>query len=210
MAYGDFTMDQLSEQFGLEVQPVRHLVAGHPPVAVSAWLQESLRRLASLGIQTNTEKARSEFVVAPVLGEVRGQLDDQISILSGVDFNVDPGRGLRGKCDFLLGLTTTQFVVRAPMIAVVEAKNENVPRGVAQCLAELIAVQEFNRAAATPLDPLLGVVTTGSNWKFLRLEGRTALVDEDEYYLVQVDRVVGIFVAELRAGQAQLAAAARS
>ncbi len=49
----------------------------------------------------NTEKARSELIVAEVLVELREQFDRRISLFSGIDFNVDAGDGLVGVCDFL-------------------------------------------------------------------------------------------------------------
>ncbi|MBM3457266.1 MAG: hypothetical protein FJX77_01850 [Armatimonadetes bacterium] len=209
MAYPDFTLAQLQERFGLVVQQQANLVRDLPPVPVSDCLRENLRRMGPVALDVNTEKARSEFLIAPVLAEVREQLQEQISVFSGVDFNVDPEQGLRGACDFLLGLSPQQLALEAPLVAVVEAKNENIPRGVFQCLAELVAIREFNAAAGRSLDPLLGVVTTGSNWRFLRLQGSVATVDRDEYYLGDVEHVVGIFVAELRSAQARLAAAGR-
>lgn len=206
MAYPEFTLPQLREQFGLVTRHQAGLVANLPAAPVSDWLREGLRRMGSSALNTNTEKSRSEFVIAPILVEVREHLDEQVTIFSGVDLTVDPSRGLRGACDFLVSLTAQEFTLEAPLAAVVEAKNENIPRAVVQCLAELVAVREFNATAGTPLEPLLGVATSGSIWKFLRLEGATAVVDRDEYHVREVDRIVGILVAELRAAQAQLAA----
>ncbi len=210
MAYTDLTLPQLTERFGLEVRRQANLVRDLPPVPISDWLKESLRRMGPAALDVNTEKARSEFLIAPMLAEVREQLDETVSLFSGIDLNVDSERGLRGVCDFVIGLTPQQLILEAPLAVVVEAKNENIPRGVVQCLAELVAVREFNQSAGKPLNPLLGAVSNGNLWKFIRLAGDTATVDLDEYYLVEVDRIVGIMVALLRAGQADLAARSRS
>lgn len=204
MAYPDFTLHQLVQRFGLCVHNQPRLVAHLPPIPVSDWLREGLRRMGSSALNTNTEKSRSEYLIAPILAEAREQLHQQVTIFSGVDLTVDAERGLRGTCDFLVSLSTQELALEAPLAAVVEAKNENIPRAVVQCLAELVAVREFNEAAGLPLGPLLGVATSGSTWKFLRLAGNTATVDQDEYYLDAVDRIVGILAAELRAAQARL------
>ena len=58
----------------------------------------------------------------------------------------------------------------------------------------MIAAQVFNDTHDHPVDSILGVVTTGSNWKFLRLQGNAVLIDFDEYLISQIDKILGIFV----------------
>ena len=82
-------------------------------------------------------------------------------------------------------------------MSVVEAKKENINAGIPQCLAELVAAQIFNAAAERPISPLYGIVTTGTDWKFLRLDGTTATIDSDLYYLDNVERIVGIVLSML-------------
>jgi len=43
-----------------------------------------------------------------------------------------------------------------------------------------------------------GVVTTGSLWKFLRLEGTLAQVDETEYHISQPEKIFGILLQVIR------------
>ncbi len=81
----------------------------------------------------------------PVMVETRRQIEDRISLFSGFEFNVDAEKGLKGVCDFLLSFSPLQLAVEAPDVAIVEAKNENVPRGIALCLAEMVAAQQYNR-----------------------------------------------------------------
>lgn len=38
-------------------------------------------------------------------------------------------QGLRGVCDFLLSVSPLQWALEAPVVAVVEAKNENMKPG---------------------------------------------------------------------------------
>ena len=70
--------------------------------------------------------------------------------------------------------------------------------GIGQCLAELVAVRLFNRRKGQELPAVYGAVTTGNNWKFLRLAGDTANVDLAEYHIKEVGRVVAILVAMLK------------
>ncbi len=113
-------------------------------------------------------------------------------------YNVDAESGLKGVCDYLLSLSPLQLAVEAPVVAVVEAKNENVPRGIAQCLAEMVAAQQFNREQENSLPTVYGAVTTGSLWKFLCLKETLATVDETEYHVGQPEKIVGILLQMVR------------
>src|SRR5262249_29076379 len=118
MAYRDFTLTDLKEQFGLRLDERSDLFAGIAPVEVSPLLQEILRRNLPLALAISTEKARSEMIIAPVLLEVWGQMEGQVSLFSGTDFTVDAARGLNGVCDFLLSLSPEQLTIEAPVAVV--------------------------------------------------------------------------------------------
>ncbi len=198
MAYNEFTLPGLKRLFGLQIEERNDLFAHAPPALVSAWLRETLDYQLPLALEISTEKARSELIIMPVLVETRRQLNDTISLFSGVEFNVDAQSGLKGVCDYLLSLSPLQLAVEAPVIAVAEAKNENVPRGIAQCLAEMVAAQQFNREQENAIPTVFGVVTTGSLWKFLRLEATRVLVDETEYHISRPEKIVGILLEMVR------------
>jgi hypothetical protein len=195
MAYNSFTLEQLKRDFGMVVVEATGVFAGAAPVEVSAQLREALAEGAPLALAISTEKARSEMVIAPVLMEVRRQRPGAIGLFSGSDFNVDQARGLSGFCDFLLSGSPEQLTIEAPIVAIVEAKNENLRSGVAQCIAEMVAAQIFNDARERPLAHVYGAVTTGSSWLFLRLGGHEVTIDLTEYFLGDIDRIVGILVA---------------
>ena len=95
---------------------------------------------------------------------------------------------------------------------VVEAKNENVKQGIGQCIAEMIAAQQFNQERNNAIGTVYGVVTSGNLWKFLRLTEMHVVVDATEYYISQVERIVGIIVAMLKeaAGEPPLASSVSS
>ena len=140
-------------------------------------------------------------MISPVLVEVRRQFGGRISLFSGVDFTVDAEAGLSGVCDFLFSLSPLQLIVQAPVVAVVEAKNDNIKSGLGQCVAELLAAQRFNAQRGLELPHLYGVVTTGSAWKFLRLSGVDVMVDESEYHIGQPEMILGILVSIIRGAQ---------
>lgn len=198
MPYNAFTLDEVKRTLGVKTREDLDLFATVSAVPVSALLTETLRETAPLGLAISTEKARSELIVTPVLVEVRRQLGRSVSLFSGVDFTVDASRGLAGTCDWIFSRSPEQLVVEAPVIAIVEAKKDDLKAGLAQCLAETVAARIFNEQRGHTQGPVYGVVTTGSNWKFLRLVGDEATIDLAEYYLREVDRVVGILVHMLR------------
>jgi hypothetical protein len=198
MAYTDFTLDRLIEQFGLQIQEDSAFLAAFAPLPISPLLRQELEENVPLARDISTEKARSEFIIAPVLVEVRRQCQRRISIFSGVEFTVDSAQGLRGVCDFLLSLSPLQLTMQAPVVSVVEAKNENMKAGMAQCTAEMLAAQKFNTLKGRTLPAVYGAVTTGILWRFLRLQDTTVAVDSSEHAIEQVERIVGILVGMVK------------
>ncbi len=198
MAYNDFTLTGLRQQFALQIREEPELFGQIAPIAISELLRQSLHEYVPLALDISTEKARSEFIIAPILAEVRRQLEGLVSLFSGVEFNVDVERGLRGVCDFLFSASPLQLGIEAPVVAVVEAKNENIKQGIVQCIAEMVAAQQFNREQGNSIRAISGAVTTGSVWKFLRLEESRVTVDTSEYYIKEVEKIVGILITMLR------------
>lgn len=80
----------------------------------------------------------------------------------------------------------------------VEAKNENIKGGLGQCIAEMVAAQLFNEQKALEVETILGVVTTGQIWQFLKLHLAQVLIDKNDYYINQIERILGILVETLR------------
>ena len=191
MAYSDFTIDRVRHELGITLDFSASLFDQVSPVAASDWLVDTLALMAPMAM-ANTEKARSEFMVAPILGELVKRLDYGIFVFSGKDFNVDSDRGLAGYCDFLVSRSPESISIQAPVCAIVEAKKEDINGGIAQCIAEMVAAQIFNERKGAGIDRIYGVVTSGMAWRFLILEGTVARIDRLEYYVSQVDKILGI------------------
>ena len=198
MAYNKFTMAQLRKEYQLVITGQSALFADVPPAVISDWLRQTLAKQTETAFRSGSEKARSEYLIAPILIEVYEQSRDRATLFSGVEFDVDRKRGLAGFCDFLFTLAPHTIEILAPIISVVEAKKEDIPNGIPQCLAELVAAQIFNAAEERNIDTLYGIVTTGTDWKFLRLRGTEATIDNDLYYLDNVEKIVGIALSMLR------------
>jgi hypothetical protein len=109
-----------------------------------------------------------------------------------MELTVDPARGLNGVCDFIIIRSARQFILSAPLIAIALAKNDNLRSRLGQCIAAMYASQLFNQQSSTPVDPVFGVVTTGSAWKFLRLQQVVVTLDVPEYYIDNPGKVLGI------------------
>jgi hypothetical protein len=198
VSYSDFSIEDVKARFNLQLDEKQDLFGTVSPVDISPLLRETLVENVPLALAISTEKARSELIIAPVLLEARRQVKRSTSLFSGVDFTVDPERGLKGVCDFLLGLSAEQLTIEAPVITVVEAKNENMKAGIGQCLAEMVGARLFNERKGQPLPVVYGIVTTGNNWKFLRLVADTGYIDLAEYHIKEVARVVGIIAQMLK------------
>ena len=193
VSYSDFSLDQIKDQFGLDLIEDQVLFPNDRIFPVSDLLKELMERYVPLAAWINTEKARSEFIIAPILAELKWQLKDRISLFSGVDFTVDSSAGLNGRCDYIISQAREQLKVNAPVVMLVEAKNENIISGIPQCLAEMIAAQRFNQARHNAISTVYGVVTTGSLWRFLKLDDTPqAFVDIKEYYIDNLSRIMGI------------------
>ncbi len=194
MSYEQFTLELLEERFGLTVAQADNLFAEVPPCAPSDLLTAVLKRHLPLVMGKGTEKARSELLIAPILVEARELLHGEISLFSGVAFNVDRKSGLYGFCDFLISRDPFVIEVKAPVIAVAEAKREDLSSGIAQCLAELVGAQRFNEKRGKSQPTLYGVLTSGTDWRFLKLEGTQATLDLREYPITELENILGILV----------------
>ncbi len=104
MAYDQFTLDDVKQKLGVVVREFVDLYAAVAPVEPSAALVEQLRENVPLALAVGTEKARSEFIIAPVLLEVRRRCGGAVSLFSGTEFSVDESRGLVEHVDRILGV----------------------------------------------------------------------------------------------------------
>ena len=188
MAYNTFTIPRLQDEFGLTITDRGQLFGSRRRIPVPETLTTVLKRYGSLAGKLSTEKAKSELIVAPILVELTLQLDEKMSLFSGIDFSVDDKAGLSGRCDFVMSRSPLQLVLSKPVCMVVEAKRDDIAAGIPQCLAEMVAAQRFNADHQT----VYGAVTSGTQWRFLQLDGTTAVVDDAEYLVHQIDDIYSI------------------
>lgn len=197
MAYSDFTLAKVKHDFNLTLLEKRNIFATVPDLEASYLLRETLDYNLAIALASNSEKARSELIIAPILVDLRRQLQEKINLFSGIEFSVEPSKGLTGICDFLITQSPEILMVTAPVITIVEAKKENINAGFGQCVAEMVAAQIFNERSATKIKTIYGTVTTGSIWQFLKLEGQVLSIDLSEYYLKDVNKIIGILASAI-------------
>ncbi len=192
MSYSDFTLEAVERLFGVVTQEAA-LFPDAPAAPVPEWLPAWLARGTRLALIS--EKARSEFIVVPILLAARELSGDQFAIFSGQRLDVDPEQGLVGECDFILAVGPAVPPLHAPVMTVVEAKKNDIEVGLGQCIAQMVAARRFNEAAGRTRSPVYGCVTTGETWQFLRLAERAALLDRSRYYLDNVGGILGALQA---------------
>ena len=192
MVYSNFSLSDVLERFELNLIDATPLFTDVQPRVPSELLRHWLAESVPLALDLSTEKARSEGIIAPILLEVRKLLEHRVSLFSGIDFTVDASVGLNGECDFLFSRSPEQLLLRAPVVTVVEAKNENFKNGIAQATAEMLAARIFNERKGLVLAQIFGAVTTGDMWRFLMLEGNTIYADANRYDLDDLEKIIGI------------------
>ncbi|CAK8725779.1 hypothetical protein H206_00072 [Candidatus Electrothrix aarhusensis] len=199
MSYSNFDLKTVKQKLGVHLAEQDGLFSAVAGITVSPSFQDILQENVPLARAINTEKARSELIIANILVELRKILKHQISLFSGIEFNVDRKKGLNGFCDFIISASQEQLLLNSPVIALVEAKNENIIGGLGQCIAEMVAAKLFNEAEGVEnIGTIYGVVTTGTAWKFLKMEKLEVVIDLDEYSIEQPEKILGILLAMVK------------
>lgn len=198
MPYSQFTLETVESTFSLSILENKEMFLNVPESDYSELLQKILDYNIPLALEIATEKARSEMLITPILIEIKQQFNSQISLFSGKEFNVDPEKGLVGYCDFLLSKSSSQLMIKSPVAVLIEAKNDNIQLGLGQCIAEMIAAQLFNQKRGNSISTVYGGVTTGTNWKFMRLRDKIVEIDPNEYFLNQLRKIIGILKSFLQ------------
>ena len=189
MAYGDFTLEEIEERFGIKNR-VANLFAELVPIAPSDFLKQLLPIVRSLPLRS--EKSKSEAIVFPLLLELRRRNGDFFTIYSGENLAADEARGLKGECDFILAKDVHSYSINYPIIPVVEAKKNDLDFGVPQCAAQMVGAKVFNEKKGITLEKIFGCVTNSNEWLFMKLEG-DLFIDERKYYLNEINELLAVF-----------------
>jgi len=195
MGYSNYKkLEQVTKKFGFSAKRQR-IFDAIQPVEPSSWLVEtlSLREILPL----SNEKSKSERIVSPILSEVAKYFVQYTTFFSGEILNIQPEDNLAGECDFLFTLTPQSEYLESPIISVVEAKDEDIDWGIAQCAAQLYGVKLFNEQEGNTIPVLYGCATDGIQWRFMRFERTTFHVDNRIY--TDLQEILGIWHTILNA-----------
>jgi hypothetical protein len=91
MAFRDFSFPRVEQDLGLRLSDA-DLFSSAPECPVRESIAEVVLEGAQLALANSTEKAKSEFIIAPVLLELRRLAGGKIALFSGVEWDVDPAR----------------------------------------------------------------------------------------------------------------------
>ncbi len=144
-----------------------------------------------LEMPKNTEKARSENLVSPILKEIFRRNKKKLTLFPGYGLNVDSEKGLNGNCDCIIAGRADIMELINPIICLVEAKNGVIEDGYGQCGAEMYAARLYNEDLGTPISEIFGIVTNGEIWQFLMLEKQTIYFDFETISLDRLPRILG-------------------
>ena len=200
MSYSDFSLSKVKRDFNLTTVENGRFLPQTQPIEPSFYLKEALSEGLPLATATGSEKARSELIISPILVEVRKFLERKVSFFSGEDFTVASELGLSGVCDFLISRSPEQIFIEAPVIVIIEAKKGDLKPGLGQCAAEMIAAQKFNEINNIPINTIYGSVSSGTAWRFLKLEGQTLSIDLNDYPVTPIEILLGMLVWMVREG----------
>ncbi len=189
-SYAHFKSEDLAE-LGLSIVQ-DYLYQEAKPQLPSAWLEETLS--FNFQMPMLSEKARSELLITPILLEIRRQNPHRFTFFSGCSLNVDPQRGLKGVCDFILASPWNAVFLQIPLLAIVEAKhNQSLLDAVPQCSAEMLAAQLLNQQKNILLKTLYGVITNGYEWLFLTLNHNIITININHYSIQQLPELLGVW-----------------
>jgi len=142
-----------------------------------------------------SEKARSEFIIVPILLTSREFAQDSVSLYSGQRLDVDPDSGLIGECDFIVTATPPLPLIQAPSVCIIAAKKNDIETGLGQCVAQMLGALRLNQRDATGIETIFGCVTTGEIRQFLKLEQEDIIIDQERYYIDNLRTILGVLQA---------------
>lgn len=115
-------------------------------------------------ISLNSEAAKREFYISPLLLEILEYIQPQIN----VEYPLDGGENLSGSVDYLIRYQHDLIMI--------EAKKGDLEKGFNQLAVELIAL---DKASSDETQFLYGAVTLGDVWRFGLLDRTAKLLRKD-------------------------------
>ncbi len=113
---------------------------------------------------------------------------------SGETLNVDKSLGLTGECDYIIVQDKQTVALETPLLCLVEAEKNDFDLGIPQCIAQMIGAKIYNQRHGEKIEEIYGCVTTGTEWRFMKLRGEyEVLSDTESYFIKELETILGIF-----------------
>lgn len=127
MPYNRFRFKTVGEQLGLTIRYIPDFEPKPVHVDVRPALREWLKPDPRYPLVS--EIARREWIISTVFRELLYHTQNDITVYSGEIFNIDHSLGLEGEVDYMVALGKDIYPVPAPVVAVAEAKPNNLSTG---------------------------------------------------------------------------------
>ncbi len=190
MGYSKYrNLKVVTKKFGLSATQEDLFLTTIPDILPSSWLVETLQ-MAKI-VPLINEKAKSERIISPILIDIANFFKDKITLFSGEKLEVNALENLSGECDFFFTLIPRSPYLEAPIISLVEAKNDDMDYGIAQCAAQLYGTKLYNELDGQDIPILYGCTTNGTEWKFMRFENNIFYVDTKIY--TDLKEILGVW-----------------
>jgi hypothetical protein len=189
MGYNNYKkIEQVTKKFGFLARRA-NLFENIVPIEASFWLLETLKKAKLVPLRN--EKVKSERIVSPILLEIAQIFQNNITLFSGEELEINPQDDLSGACDFFFTFIPQSAYLESPIISLVEAKDEDMDYGIAQCAAQLYGAKIFNETEGKDFPFLYGCATDGAEWKFLRFENNVFYIDNQIY--TDLKEILGVW-----------------
>jgi hypothetical protein len=144
-------------------------------------------------VPLTSELARREIIISRVMTELIHYTHAELRI----EYPLKVSNWLQGNLDYLF-----QFKKPATQFVVIEAKYEDLTRGFTQLVAELAAIDQWEKTPNLEQQPrVIGAVTTGLSWQFGRLDRASKVLEQgiNSYRVPEdLESVMRILVAAVR------------
>ncbi len=193
MSYKSFNLSELELRFGIRQEVSSFLTTPLPSIRPSNQLLLELKESKELPVPLNTEKAKSEAIVFPILKELMRRNKDNCTLFSGYNLNADASKGLNGECDYIMSRATKILELKAPIFCLTEAKKDNIDEGVGRCAAQMLGARIFNHKSNQSIETIYGCITNTEQWLFLKLEDETIFIEPNRLTFNQLPEILGVF-----------------
>ncbi|MEY4768139.1 MAG: hypothetical protein RL637_778 [Pseudomonadota bacterium] len=184
MAFTDFkSIQQVQQTFQIKYLETNYL--NLPEIQPSEQFISELKFNRQYLDIFSSEAARCENIIYPILREIYKQYAENYVLWSHKTLNYN--EILTGIPDYLFTSRSElgKTVLGLPILAVVEAKQNNFTEGWGQCLAEMVAAQKLNSTNIA----IHGVVTDAEVWHFGKLQGRHFIKNEEVFTLNKIGKI---------------------